>query len=71
MRVDKMGESSYTLLSPLKYDNPHNKNIQIGFFRVPSNNHLFSIDQESGLGELLGVHHIKYYVFDNDVILTG
>jgi hypothetical protein len=71
MRTDKMGESSHTLLTPLKNDNPQNNNIQIGFFKVPSSNRFLSMDQESGLGELLGVHHIKYYVFDNDVILTG
>ena len=43
----------------LCYKNPLSKKIGKSFSMNPK------------LGEILGVHHMKYLVFDEDVILTG
>lgn len=70
-RVNRRLESSRSLLENLKRENLHNNNIKLAFYFNPLANKFLSLDFESGLREIFGVHHMKFYVFDNDVILTG
>ncbi|KAL4456970.1 hypothetical protein ABPG74_014608 [Tetrahymena malaccensis] len=70
-RVNKKQESSRTLVENLKKDNLHNNNVKLAFYYNPSTNKILSLDSESGLREIFGVHHMKFYVFDDDIVLTG
>jgi len=60
-----------SVLEGLKKENLHNNNVKLAFYYHPNSNKLFSLDTESGIREIFGVHHMKFYVFDNDVILSG
>ena len=54
--LSHFGSNRVTVLC---YKNPLSKKIGKSFSMNPK------------LGEILGVHHMKYLVFDEDVILTG
>ena len=46
--------------------------MQVGLFEVPKIPRLIKIlSSNKGLKEIFGCHHMKYLVFDNDIILTG
>ncbi len=60
-----------SVVKELKTSNIHNKNVKIGMFANPIGNKYFSLETESPLREIFGVHHIKFYVFDDNVILSG
>lgn len=70
-RVDKRGDSSRAIIEHLRTNNLHNNNVRLGFFKNPNVNKLIGLDEESGLREIFGVHHIKCYLFDNDILLSG
>jgi len=59
------------LIEKLKTENIHNNNVKLAFYRNPKVPPIFSIDKESGISEVFGVQHIKLYIFDNDVIISG
>ena len=46
-------------------------NVKLAFFRSPSTNKMLDLETESGFREIFALHHMKFYVFDNDVILTA
>jgi len=64
-------QSSKTLVQELKTSNTHNPYIKVGFLQNSSANRVIRLDDESGLREIFGVHHMKAYIFDDDVLLTG
>ncbi len=70
-RIEKTGMSSRNLIGGLKLDNLHNNNIKLAFYKNPKSPRIFNWSDESPLREFFGVHHMKCYIFDNDVILTG
>jgi len=71
-RVGSDGESSLSIVSPLKTENLHNPNVKLAFYCNPSHgSKLFRFYNESGLREVFGVHHMKFYVFDDNVLLSG
>ena len=69
-RINRLGESSKTLLTPLKTS--HQKaRTRFGFFHMPDTGILKGKLSESPLREIFGVHHIKAHVFDNNILITG
>ena len=49
-----------------------NSNNNIGFFEVPKIPKIIRyFGGNSGIKEIFGCHHMKYNVFDNDIIITG
>lgn len=70
-RMDRKNESSKHIIEHLRVNNLHNHNIKLGFFKNPNVNKFLGLDDESGLREIFGVHHIKCYLFDNDILLSG
>ena len=66
----KSGESSLSLLKPLKVDN-FKRNVRVGFFHMPDTGFFQGKYFDSPLREIFGVHHIKAHVFDNNVLITG
>ena len=48
-----------------------NQKIEIGFMRHPMLPKYFNLLEYSIGREIFNVHHMKWYVFDNKVILTG
>ena len=51
-------------------ENKHNTNIKIGFYSPPVNPLIYG-DNTSGIREMFGVHHMKFYIFDDNVLITG
>jgi len=70
-RLNSDGESSRTLLTPLKMDNRHNPHLNIAFFKNPNMNRIISVLGQSGFREIFGTHHMKIYIFDNNVLISG
>jgi CDP-diacylglycerol--glycerol-3-phosphate 3-phosphatidyltransferase len=60
------------MLTPLKFNNPHHQNVQIGFFS-PFNQRglLDKLFPSSGVREIKGTFHTKFMICDNDVLMTG
>ena len=51
---------------------PMNERMQVGLFEVPKIPKILKLfKSQNGIKEIFGCHHMKYLVFDNDVILTG
>ena len=69
-RLSKAGESTYTLLRPLKTET-FNSKVRVGFFHMPDTGTLKGRFSESPFREIFGVHHIKAHVFDDNVLMTG
>ena len=69
-RLSKAGESTYTLLRPLKTET-FNSKVRVGFFHMPDTGTLKGRFSESPFREIFGVHHIKAHVFDDNVLITG
>jgi len=69
-RIEKTGESSHSILKPIKVDN-FNKPVRVGFFHMPDTGLLKGKYSASPLREVFGVHHIKAHVFDDNVLITG
>ncbi|KRX07518.1 hypothetical protein PPERSA_11067 [Pseudocohnilembus persalinus] len=70
-RMNRKNESTQTMVQHLKTTNLINNNIKIGFFRNPDVNPVINLDTDSGLREIFGVHHIKCYLFDDDILISG
>ena len=69
-RMSKAGDSSYSLLKPVRRSNL-NKKLRVGFFHMPDTGMFKGRFSESPIREIFGVHHIKAHVFDNNVLITG
>ena len=69
-RANKKGESSQTVLSPLKLDN-FDKQVRLGFYHNPDTGMLKGKYSSGPTKEIFGVHHMKLNVFDNNVLITG
>jgi len=52
-------------------DNRHNPHLNIAFFRDPTLNKLITIAGQGGAREVFGTHHMKIYIFDNNVLVSG
>jgi CDP-diacylglycerol---glycerol-3-phosphate 3-phosphatidyltransferase len=48
-----------------------NHNIELGLLRHPMLLKPADLAFEGGFREIFNVHHMKWYVFDNKVIITG
>jgi len=59
------------MVEELKTSNLHNNNIRLAFYKNPNTPRIFNTYEDSGLREIFGLHHIKLYIFDNDVIVSG
>ncbi|KAI0984703.1 hypothetical protein GJ496_007317 [Pomphorhynchus laevis] len=73
-RIDKQSssnESSLTVLQPLLQ--AHGERVSIYLFLALRNRMLLSIADKlpCKLGEMLGVHHVKFYCIDDSTILSG
>ena len=69
-RVSRSGESSLSLLKPLKTEN-FKRNVRVGFFHMPDTGFFQGKYFDSPMREIFGVHHMKAHVFDNNVLITG
>ena len=69
-RANKKGESSQTLLSPLKVDN-FGKQVRVGFYHHPDTGMLKGKYSSGPMKEIFGIHHMKAHVFDNNLLVTG
>ena len=69
-RLSKNGESSLTMLKPLRQAS-FKKKVRVGFFHMPDTGLMKGRFSESPLREIFGVHHIKAHVFDDNVLITG
>ena len=45
--------------------------MKIGFFSPPLRNPLLFDNNHTAIREIFGVHHMKFYIFDNNVLITG
>lgn len=69
-RINKDGSSTLALLRSIKVDN-FNKPVRIGMYHNPDTGFLKGKFSNGALREIFGVHHMKFGVFDNDVMITG
>eukprot|EP01080_Neovahlkampfia_damariscottae_P001054 gene1054-10573_t len=60
--------SSFQVLKSLKTEFPHQ--VEINFFLTPNYNSWKKL-LPSRLNEVIGVQHIKAYIFDNDTLISG
>ena len=59
------------MVEELKTSNHHNNNIRLGFYKNPNTPRIFNTYEDSSLREIFGLHHMKLYIFDNDVMISG
>ncbi len=59
------------MLSYVKQANLLNHNLGIGFMRHPKLPKFVDFLEQGGGREIFNVHHMKWYIFDNKVILSG
>lgn len=62
--------NSFDMVSRLKVLHL-NRDVDVGLYRMNHPYWLTNLLRMPQLNELTGVHHIKFAVFDNSVILTG
>jgi CDP-diacylglycerol--glycerol-3-phosphate 3-phosphatidyltransferase len=67
-RIDPSGDSSASLLRSLKEKFPDR--VIIALFQTPCNPYLLAI-APARFNEGIGLQHIKAYIFDNDLIISG
>lgn len=71
-RVDhKNKQSSQDQLSYLRMSNLFSHNMRLGFMRHPLLPPIADQMQTSNAREIFNVHHMKWYIFDDKVLLTG
>ena len=70
-RVNKDGNSSLSLLKPLKEKHLLRPSLRLGFWHHPDTGVLQGKYSSSPLKEIFGVQHIKAHVFDHTVMVTG
>ena len=71
-RVDKHGQSSRTILTPLLSDDE--SRVSINFFLSPDFSNIFlkrTLLNRQKYNEIISLQHIKIYLFDNDFIISG
>ena len=65
------GESSSTLLRPLHDHAPSPGQCKLGFYQTPQLRGWLKRILPSKWNELIGLQHIKVYIFDDSVIISG
>ncbi|CAI2359828.1 unnamed protein product [Moneuplotes crassus] len=70
-RIDKEGKSSENMLLSLLKANFSHKFLRAALFKQPSWMPRADTGPIRMLSEVLGVHHMKAHVFDNNVLITG
>jgi len=70
-RENRKQESTKSMLAELCNRNSNHKFLRCGLFHQPYKTRVLSNVTPSVVHEVLGVHHIKAHVFDNNVLITG
>merc|ERR1712228_657567 len=66
--IDDKKSSLHTLF-PL-FNNNYDKNVNVHLFRTPNLRGIWNLFPER-TREIVGVHHIKAFIFDNTLIISG
>jgi CDP-diacylglycerol---glycerol-3-phosphate 3-phosphatidyltransferase len=69
-RIGRDGDSTYNMLKGLKVKH-YQRDLRCGFWHNPDTGFVKGKGSNGPLREVFGVHHIKAYVFDSNVVITG
>lgn len=71
LRQDKDSYSSFDILKGLPASIEQSQNVRIGFFKPLAGKLHFKSGTNSGIDEVFGVHHLKSFIFDDHMLVSG